>query len=64
MIIMKEKKSMGNNCIIVRVLKDVPQFIGNDMKKYSLKEDDIVTLPQDIAKILIERGVAEEIKQG
>ena len=63
-MIIREEKNMDNRSIIVRILKDIPQFVGNDMKKYALKEDDVVTLPMDIAKILLERGVAEEIKQG
>ena len=52
---------MNDTNIIVRVLKDIPQFVGNDMKKYTLKEDDVLTLPWDIAKILLQRGVVEEI---
>ena len=48
--------------IIVRILKDIPQFVGNDMKKYSLKKEDVISLPSDTAKILIQRNAAEEIK--
>lgn len=51
-----------NTRIMVRVLQDIPQFVGHNMKKYTLKEEDVTTLPPDIAKILIERGVAEKIK--
>jgi DNA replication initiation complex subunit (GINS family) len=48
--------------IMVRILQDIPQFVGQNMKKYTLQEEDVITLPLDIAKILIERGVAEKIK--
>jgi DNA replication initiation complex subunit (GINS family) len=48
--------------VIIRVLQDIPQFVGHNMKKYTLKEEDVATLPPDIAEILIERGVAEKIK--
>ncbi len=47
--------------IVVRITEDIPQFIGSDMKKYSLKKEDVISLPCDVAKILIKRGVAEEI---
>jgi len=48
--------------LTIRILKDLPQFVGNDMKKYSLHKEDVISLPVDVAKILIEREAAEEIK--
>jgi len=56
----KAKEEKGN--IIVRVLKDVPPFVGSDMKNYSLKKEDVITIPKDTAEILIKRKAAEEIK--
>ena len=47
--------------VIIRILKDIPQFVGSDMKKYSLKKEDVISLPQDVAKVLIQRKAAEEI---
>ncbi len=47
--------------LIVRVIKDIPQFMGSDMKKYSLKKEDVISLPYDVAQLLIKRGAAEEI---
>lgn len=47
--------------VIIRVLEDVPHFVGKDMKKYSLKKEDVLTLPKDMAEILIKRGVAEKV---
>lgn len=55
----QKKKS---DVTIIRILKELPQFIGRDMKKYSLREEDVLSVPKDMAKILIERGAAEEIK--
>ncbi|HHH77995.1 MAG TPA: hypothetical protein ENL18_02130 [Thermoplasmatales archaeon] len=52
--------SNGNK--ILRILKDVPPFVGADMKKYSLKKEDIITMPDDTANILLKRGAAEEVK--
>ena len=41
--------------VIVHVLEDVPAFAGIDAK-YTLKKEDVVTLPRAIAKILVDRG--------
>lgn len=46
---------------ILRIIKDVPPFVGTDMKEYSLKKEDVVTMPEDIANILLKRKVAQEI---
>jgi len=46
---------------VLRILKDVPQFVGSDMKKYILKKEDVLSLPIEVAKILVERKAAEEI---
>jgi len=46
----------------LRITKDVPPFVGADMKKYSLKKEDIITMPEDTANILLKRGAAEEVK--
>ena len=48
--------------LIVRVLENIPQFVGSDMKKYSLSKEDVISLPVEVANILIQRGDAEEIK--
>jgi len=48
--------------VILRILKNIPQFVGSDMKKYVLGKEDVICMPEDVAKILIERNAAEEIK--
>jgi len=48
--------------VVIRMLQDLPQFVGSDMKKYSLHKEDVISLPAEVAKILIERNAAEEIK--
>lgn len=61
----KESRKLGESkkdTAIVRGLKDVPSFIGEDMKNYEIKKEDILTLPRKTASILIKRGVVEEIK--
>ncbi|HEX55474.1 MAG: hypothetical protein DRO94_04105 [Candidatus Altiarchaeales archaeon] len=52
----KEKK------IKLRILKSMPAIIGSDMKHYGpFSEDDVVELPEETARILLEREVAEMI---
>ncbi|MEM2583078.1 MAG: hypothetical protein QW519_01770 [Candidatus Thermoplasmatota archaeon] len=46
---------------IVRIKKEIPPFIGNDMKKYFLNKEDVVCLPYNVAKLIIERDAGEEI---
>jgi DNA replication initiation complex subunit (GINS family) len=43
---------------IVRITKDLPSFVGADMQTYSLKREDVVTLPKNTAEILIKQGNA------
>ncbi len=47
---------------LVKVLVDLPKFIGTDMATYGpLKAGDLITLPNDVSNILISRKVAENI---
>ena len=48
--------------VLVRIKKDVPEFVGVDGKTYKLKREDVVLLPELNAKALIKEGVAEEIE--
>lgn len=42
---------------------DVPEFIGSDMKNYGpFKKGDIAKLPEENAKVLIEKGLVENFK--
>lgn len=48
--------------IVVKALTDIPRFVGSDMKAYGpLKTGDIITVPEEIGKILISRRVAENL---
>lgn len=55
-----EKNTMERG-IVIRVLEDIPRFVAKDMKKYSLKKEDVLVLPKDIAEILIKKEVAEKV---
>ncbi|MEM2321148.1 MAG: hypothetical protein QXS79_04620 [Candidatus Bathyarchaeia archaeon] len=56
----KQSKSKGFS--VVRVLKEIPQIIGVDMRVYGpFKPEDIAVLPEENARALIKQGVAVEI---
>jgi len=60
----KDKEIKSNDDKIIRILKDVPPFVGSDMKNYSLKKEDVISMPKETAEILINRKAAEEIRAG
>lgn len=50
----------GTGTQLVRIVGKVDKFVGTDEKEYGpLKEGDLVTLPEDVAKLLMEREKAE-----
>lgn len=46
--------------VLVRVLEDVPPFAGPD-QTYRLRKEDLVTLPPQLAKVLVDRGKARPV---
>jgi DNA replication initiation complex subunit (GINS family) len=56
-----EKKQEISNPI-VRVTKDIPEFIGTDEKRYNLRNNDIISLPEDMSEMLLKRGVVKKIR--
>lgn len=47
----------------VRFLNAVPKFLGPELEVYGpYEEDDVANLPPELAKVLISKGRAEEIK--
>lgn len=59
----KTEEKQENSNPIVRVTQDIPEFIGTDKKKYNLRNNDIVSLPEDMSDMLSKRGVVEKIKK-
>ncbi|MEF8848382.1 MAG: hypothetical protein V5A68_04535 [Candidatus Thermoplasmatota archaeon] len=65
-----DKKKINNvddenkkkNKSIVLVKKDIPEFVGTDTKKYLLRKNDVLTLPEDMVKMLEDRNVIERIE--
>lgn len=47
--------------LLVHIIEDVPPFVDVD-NAYELRKEDVVTLQEDIAKVLIERGKARKVK--
>ncbi|PJA19213.1 MAG: hypothetical protein COX63_01710 [Candidatus Diapherotrites archaeon CG_4_10_14_0_2_um_filter_31_5] len=57
-----KEKETGLNKVSVKVLSDVPSFIGTDMKEYGpFKKNETVELPPKIAKLFISRKIGEKI---
>jgi len=57
----KEEKKQNTNQI-VRLLENVPEFVGTDMKTYSLRKDDVLSISKEMLDPLLKRGVVKEIK--
>ena len=60
-VLKKEEKKRNTNPI-VRVLEDIPEFVGTDMKTYSLRKNDVLTVSKEMSGPLVKRGVVKQIK--
>lgn len=58
----EKEKNESNTNPIVRVNEDIPVFIGTDEKKYYLRRNDVISLPNDMKEVLSKRGVVEELE--
>jgi len=54
----KDNKEIKDHTII-RLKDTIPTFIGTDSKQYSLHEGDIISLPAQLGKMLVNKNVAE-----
>lgn len=59
-----KRTDIGKEFTVVRILKDIPTFMGTDGRSYQLSEEDVVVLPKANAKALCDRRVAVTIKVG
>ncbi len=56
-----EKEKKESTLISLKILKDVPTFVGTDMKEYGpFSEGQSVELPSKIARLFVTRKIAEE----
>lgn len=59
----KEVTKTNNAPILLRILEPVPQFIGDDLIIYGpFENEDVISLPFNMANILINKKKAEEMK--
>lgn len=57
----EDKKDISKEYIVVRLLKDIPTFVGVDGRNYTLSKEDIAVLSAVNAKALINRKAAVQI---
>ena len=59
----KIKRKGKDELVVVRILREMPEIIGVDMKTYGpFKPEDIASLPVENARTLIKQGAAMEIE--
>lgn len=62
--IKEEKKEKKKDTKLVRFLSAIPKFVGKELEEYGpFEEEDIASLPVEIANVLINKGRAEEISE-
>ena len=59
----KSSSSYDEESVVVRFIQPVPKFLGRDLSEFGpYAEDEIATLPSEIAKILVTKNRVEEIR--
>jgi DNA replication initiation complex subunit (GINS family) len=51
-----------SNNPILKIKENIPEFIGTDEKKYNLRTDDVISLPENMAEMLLKRNVAKKVE--
>ena len=59
----KKDESPNDEYIEIKVLEDLPTFTGMDAKNYTLKNNDIVSIPLYNARILSDAGKVRLVKE-
>lgn len=54
-------RDLSKDYIVVRVLRDIPTFVGSDLSNYTLGREDVVTVPAVNAMALISKKAAVQI---
>jgi DNA replication initiation complex subunit (GINS family) len=60
--VVDQQKRDSNTNPIVRVLEDTPEFIGIDEKIYSLRKEDVLSLPREMTEPLLKKGIVKQVK--
>jgi DNA replication factor GINS len=60
----REIRSEGKEkLLVVAITGDIPKFVGMDMQTYGpFKKGDVATLPEDNAKLLLDKKLAEAVE--
>lgn len=59
----KIKQDKPNMHPILRIVDEIPSFVGTDNNTYSLHKGDILSLPKDMADMLLNKKVAVKINE-
>jgi len=51
----------GNGLVLVQILEDIQPFQDDKNYEYHLKKEDVLSLPEKFARILVKRGAARAI---
>jgi len=54
-------RDLSKDYIVVRVLRDIPTFVGSDLSNYTLGREDVATVPAVNAMALISKKAAVQI---
>ena len=57
-----QEKQASNAHPIVRVLEDTPTFIGTDGNTYSLRKEDVLSMPHEMTEPLLKKKVVKQVK--
>lgn len=57
----EEKKDVAKDYTVVRLLRDVPTFVGMDNRNYTLTKEDVALIPAVNAQVLISKRAAVKI---
>ncbi|RLF27639.1 MAG: hypothetical protein DRN01_01910 [Thermoplasmata archaeon] len=56
------KKEDNEERTVVLMKKDLPTFVGINMKRYTLRENDVISMPLNMGETLEKRGAAEKVR--
>jgi len=58
----KQSVEPVNTHPIVTVVEDTPEFVGTDEKTYSLRKEDVLSMPSETSRPLLKKGVVKQVK--
>jgi DNA replication initiation complex subunit (GINS family) len=51
-----QESTTGSGAVLALVLEDISSFVGTDLRTYTLQREDVVSLPKDVASILVKNN--------